>query len=164
MKIDVKFSENDRKLVAEFGTGEKRRIEVTSEVKEAVVGTYAYVNLLPGDEFADVRAFLAKNRTLDTLFIRVESDLTTPVAYTVVKTWAANNVHTVPTADLQRIHRWNGSEGYDTAGNNETLYSTIVNGKVGLVNIADNGELRWYSGSNGNYYLRPCKVKITIEW
>jgi hypothetical protein len=149
-------------------TGTKQRREYTGEITENIVGQSAYAALVQDDLLAEIR-------TLDTLFVRVESDLTEPIAYTVVKTWATNNVRTLPTADMQRIHRWSSSGGYDTAGNAIRLDSTTateINGKVGLVNIAviekddgqTTGELRWYSGSNGNFYIRKCNYKVIVEW
>jgi hypothetical protein len=140
-------------------TGTKHRREYGYEITEPVVGHAAYVALAKDDLLAEIR-------TLDTLFIRVESDIE-PTAYTVVKTWAANDIQKVPTADRQRTHRWGSSANYDTAGNSIRLDSTTdseINGKVGLVNITEDGELRWYSGSNGNYYLRHCNVKVIVEW
>ena len=141
-------------------TGTKHRREYTGEITESIVGQSAYAALVQDDLLAEIR-------TLDTLFVRVESDLTEPIAYTVVKTWAANNAQTIPTSDMQRIHRWSSSGGYDTAGNAIRLDSTTdseINGKVGLVNITKDGELRWYSGSNGNFYIRPCNFKVIVEW
>lgn len=139
--------------------GTKHRREYGYEITEPVVGQAAYVALAKDDLLAEIR-------TLDTLFIRVESDIE-PTAYTIVKTWASNNAHTVPTADVQRIHRWSSTGGYDTAGNAirlDSTSSTEITGKVGLLNITENGELRWYSGSNGNFYLRPSTVKVIVEW
>lgn len=138
----------------------KNRKEYTGTIDTEVVGTGSYATLLQDDLLAEIR-------TLDTLFVRVESDLTEPLAYTIVKTWATNNTQTIPTADMQRIHRWSSTGGYDTAGNAIRLDSTTgseINGKVGLLNITEDGELRWYSGSNGNYYIRPCKFKVIVEW
>lgn len=148
-------------------TGTKHRREYSGTIDTDVVGVAAYARLLQDDLLAAIREY-------DTLFVRVESDAK-PQAYTIVKTWASNNVHTIPTSETQRIHRWGGTGGYDTAGNAIRLDSTDpleINGKVGLLNIAvvettdgqETGELRWYSGSNGNYYIRPCNFKVIVEW
>ena len=137
----------------------KNRKEYSGTIDTEVVGTWSYATLLQDDLLAEIR-------TLDTLFVRVECDVE-PQAYTIIKTWANNASAKVMPAyngHTQVVHRFGSSGGSDISGNTETLYSTSVSGKVGLLNITEDGELRWYSGSNGNYYIRPCKFKVIVEW
>lgn len=147
--------------------GSKHRREYSGEIVESVVGISKYVTLVQDDLLVEIR-------TLDTLFVRVESDVE-PQAYTVIRTFASNGYAKVmPSTNnfAQTVHRLGSTGGNDMSGNTEPLYSTNVSSKVGLVNIAvvekddgqTTGELRWYSGSNGSYYIRKSNFKVIVEW
>lgn len=138
--------------------GVKNRKEWDCEIKESMTGANAYVALLKDE-------ILGKNRTLDTLFVRVDCDFAEPIANTVVKTWASNVAgKVIPLGYTQLILRWDKNAANNAAYTDLTLHSDTVGGNVGQVHITEDGELRLYSGSYGTYYLRPCKVKVIVEW
>jgi hypothetical protein len=139
-------------------TGTKHRREYSGTIEADKVGQWASVTLVQDD-------LLATIRELPTLFVRVECDTQTPGS--ILKTWANNGfLKVIPTYNnhFQVVHRITEAGANSIGGNGETLYSTSVDSKVGLVNITEDGELRWYSGSTGTYKLRKSNFKVIVEW
>lgn len=138
--------------------GAKHRREYSGTIEADKVGQWANVTLAQD-------ALLATIRELPTLFVRVECDTQTPGS--ILKTWANNGfLNVIPTYNnhFQVVHRITEAGANSIGGNGETLYSTSVDSKVGLVNITEDGELRWYSGSTGTYKIRKSNFKVIVEW
>ena len=138
-------------------TGTKHRREYKGMIGSEVKGYDAYATLATDN-------LLAKIRTRDTLFVRVEFDidLTEPPAYTIVKTWASNvNGDVMPTIGHQLVHRLDASGGRVLTNILKTIYDDPA--AVGLVHITEDGELQLYSGSP-NYAIRECNYKVIVEW
>ena len=134
-----------------------RRKEYTGEIVSTIIGSDAYAVLAQDD-------FLAEHRNTESLFVRVEFDISS-TPYTVVKAWAANAVDTIvrdSSVNNQLVHRWNGS-GAKSIGYPTTLITDNTPNGVGSIIITAAGELRCYSYSN-NYAIRPSKYKVVIEW
>lgn len=138
--------------------GAKHRKEYTGEILTEVVGA-------DGNDYALLAKddLLAEIRTIDTILVRVNTDVEQQ-PYTIVSNWAANIEGTVvPFSDkTQNILRYNNSGLRSPNSNALKLYDNYsVN--VGLLLITDDGELRWHAGSN-NFAIRPCNYKVIVEW
>lgn len=137
--------------------GSKRRKEYTGEIVSTLVGSGVYAVLAQDD-------FLAEYRNEESLFVRVEFDVG-QIPYTIVKTWAANNLYTIISDsenNKQYVHRWDSS-GKRSVGYPTNLVTDDTPIGVGSVLITEAGELRCHCNS-GNFAIRPSKYKAVIEW
>ena len=140
------------------GATEENRRVYTGMVTETYNGTGVYAILAKDD-------ILAEHRNDQDLFVRVKFDIST--AYSVVGTWAFNNMTSFPWVTGQAITQYTHRLGSDGSKSVNTIPDTPINADtilgVGCVNITEDGELRIYSQSN-NYAIRPSNYKVIVEW
>lgn len=141
----------------------KNRKEYSGTIDTEITGNTAddYAVLIEENDFlADENI-----RKSPMLFIRVECEFEEAIPLTIVRTWAGNAaIGGVPAAAKQLIYRMGSNAEFSAGSNNFTLYDSSVGSTVGQINITEYGELRLYSGSNRNYYIRPCTYKVIVEW
>ena len=140
------------------GSGtEENRMVFTGTISDTIKGSGLYAVVAQDTKLADIR-----NNT--NLLVRVEFDIA-PTPYTVVRSWATNDVHKIPMStntQYQYIHRY-GSDGSDSYNTATSPLNTGSPSGVGFVQITSNGELRCYSNSS-NYAIRPSKYTVIVEW
>ncbi len=150
--------------VAEMGNAIRSTRRVyKGTITDTTVGSGKHKVLIEND------SFLAEHRANPTLFVRVEFEIDKdlyvdekPPAYTIVKTWAANNEkELIPTGFIQNCMRIDGNSAYSVGNPSNALFEEGVG--VGALSITADGELRIYSNSASNYAIRPSTYTVIVE-